>query len=301
MRRAVALVACFAVIAATAPAARAQSEGGGDRVTVVASFSILGDLVARVGGDRVAVTALVGPGGNAHVYVPTPAAARRVGAARLLVVNGLGFEGWMGRLVQASASKAQVVVASAGVVPRHDHAAHGDVPEADPHAWQSVHNVSIYVSNIRDGLVAADPAGRTAYEANAASYLAELAGLDADIRRKIAAIPPPRRKVVTTHDAFAYFAADYGIAFITAQGVSGETEPSARDIAQIIRTIRAQNVPALFLESAVDPRLIRRIAAETGTRIGGSLFADTLDTTGPAATYVGMMRYNIRTLAQALR
>jgi zinc/manganese transport system substrate-binding protein len=311
------LVAVAGVAARPAAPAQAQSSDAprSHRLGVVASFSILRDLAAHVGGDRVDVTALVGPGGDAHVYAPTPADARRVGAAGLVVVNGLGFEGWMDRLVQASASRAPVVVATAKITPRHA-GRPGDgedgYPEAldprldarglDPHAWQSVTNAEIYVANIRDGLIAADPPGRAVYEANAAAYLDDLARLDAGIRSTVAAIPPGRRKVITTHDAFGYFAADYGVAFIAAQGVSRESEPSAKDMARIIRAIRTQNIKALFFENAVDPRLVRRIAAETGIRIGGTLYADSLsDAAGPAATYVDMMRYNVREIVEGLR
>jgi len=172
----------------------------------------------------------------------------------------------------------------------------------DPHAWQSVRNAEIYVSNIRDGLIGADPPGRATYETNAAAYMQELARLDADIRHTIATIPPTHRKIFTTHDAFRHFAADYGVAFITAQGFSTETEASARDIARIVRMIREQNIPALFFENAVDPRLVRRIAAETGARIGGTLFSDALTApAGPAATYVDMMRHNVREIVDALK
>jgi zinc/manganese transport system substrate-binding protein len=191
-------------------------------------------------------------------------------------------------------------VASAGVAPRH--AGSRDRAGPDPHAWQSVRNAEIYVSNIRDGLIRVDPQGRATYEANAAACLAELDRLDADIRRAATAIPAERRKVITTHEAFGYFAADYGIAFIAAQGVSSETDPSARDIARIIRAVREQNIPALFFENAADPRLIRRIAAETGARIGGTLYADTLSAAaGPAATYVDLMRHNIREITEGLK
>ncbi len=316
MRRGLPALAVAAVVVLTAnSAARAQAAGNGDKLNVVASFSILRDWVAIVGGDRVAVSALVGPSADAHVYAPTPRDAKIVGAARLIVVNGLGFEGWMDRLVQASATRAPVIVASAGVVPlpppypppqagegrvggRFGNAAAG----IDPHAWQSVRNAEIYVSNIRDGLMRADPQGRGTYEANAAAYVQELGRLDADIRRAVATIPPARRKVITTHDAFGYFAADYGIEFVAVQGVSTETEASARDIARIIRAIREQNIPALFFENAVDPRLVRRIAAETGARIGGTLFSDALTAPpGPAATYVDMMRHNIREIVDALK
>jgi zinc/manganese transport system substrate-binding protein len=316
MRRGLAaLVVAAVVVLAANSAARAQDARNGDKLNVVASFSILRDWVANVGGDRVAVSSLVGPGADAHVYAPTPRDAKIVGAARLIVVNGLGFEGWIDRLVQASATRAPVIVASAGVVPLPPpypppHAGEGRVggrfgnaaAGIDPHAWQSVRNAEIYVSNIRDGLMQADPQGRVTYGANAAAYIQKLARLDADIRRAVATIPPARRKAITTHDAFGYFAADYGIAFVAAQGVSTETEASARDIARIIRAIREQNIPALFFENAVDPRLVRRIAAETGARIGGTLFSDALTAPpGPAATYVDMMRHNIREIADALK
>jgi len=309
------LVVSFVVVLAEFSAARAQAAGSGDKLNVVASFSILRDWVANVGGDRVEVSALVGVGGDAHVFAPTPRDARTVGAAKLIVVNGLGFEGWMDRLVRAAATQAPVIVASAGVVPQPPpypppHEGEGRVggrlgnPAAgsDPHAWHSVRNAEIYVSNIRDGLIGADPPGRPTYETNAAAYMRELARLDADIRHTIATIPPTHRKIFTTHDAFRHFAADYGVAFITAQGFSTETEASARDIARIVRMIREQNIPALFFENAVDPRLVRRIAAETGARIGGTLFSDALTApAGPAATYVDMMRHNVREIVDALK
>jgi zinc/manganese transport system substrate-binding protein len=309
------LIVAAVVVLAAISAARAQAARSDDKLIVVASFSILRDWVANVGGDRVEAKVLVGPGGDAHVYTPTPRDAKILGAARLIVVNGLGFEGWMDRLVQTSATRAPVIVASAGVVPRPPLyapplAGEGRVEDrfenavaaVDPHAWQSARNAEIYVSNIRDGLIAADPQGRVSYETHAASYIQELARLDADLRRAVATIPPARRKVITTHDAFGYFGADYGIAFIAAQGVSTDIEASARDIARIIRAIREQNIPALFFENAVDPRLVRRIAAETGARIGGTLFSDALTTeAGPAATYLDMMRHNTREIVDALK
>jgi zinc/manganese transport system substrate-binding protein len=296
-----ALVA-FAVILAAVPNAHAQKGKDSTRLSAVASFSILRDLVANVGGDRVDVTALVGPGGDAHVYEPSPADVRTVSAAGLIVINGLGFEGWMERLAQASAATAPVIVTSAGVVPRRDgNPGSAHAAGLDPHAWQSVHNAEIYVSNIRDGLIRADPPGRTIYIARAAAYLAELDRLDADIRRVVAGIPPGRRKIITTHDAFGYFAAEYGFAFLAAEGVSSDTDPSARDIARIIRTIREQQIPALFFEAAVDRHLVRRIAAETGARIGGTLYADTLSApAGPAATYVDMMLHNVHEIVEGL-
>jgi zinc/manganese transport system substrate-binding protein len=308
-------VLAAAVVLALAAIASPQAAANSDKLNVVASFSILRDFVAKVGGDRVELSTLVGPGADPHVYAPTPRDARIVATARLIVVNGLRFEGWMDRLLQASATHAVVSVASAGVAPLPPPSPpsrdgegqvgsrFGDATAGiDPHAWQRIDNAEIYVANIRDGLIRADPEGRATYEANAAAYTEELDRLDADVRRAVAMIPPARRKVITTHDAFGYFAADYGLAFIAAQGVSTEVQPSAKDIAAIIRTIRHQNIPALFFENAVDPRLVRRIAAETGARIGGTLFSDTLTgPAGPAPTYVDMMRHNIREIVEALK
>jgi zinc/manganese transport system substrate-binding protein len=265
------------------------------RLKVVASFSILGDLAKNVGGARVDVTTLVGPNSDAHVYTPAPSDAKRIADARLLIVNGLGLEGWLPRLLQSAASRAVVVTASDGVAPLRLGTA------ADPHAWQSVGNAMIYTKNIRDAFIAADPAGAEAYRANAAAYLAELAALDAEVRAAVAQIPPERRKVISTHTAFGYFAAAYGIEFIAPLGVSTESEPSARDIADIVRRIRAENIPAVFLENISDPRLIGRIAAETGAKVGGTLFSDSLtDEKGPCPTYIDMVRHNIRALTSAL-
>ena len=267
-----------------------------DRVNVVASFSILGDLVRNVGGNRVDVTTLVGPNGNVHVYTPAPSDARKIAQARLVVVNGLGLEGWLPRLVQAAGSKATIVEASKGITQLSVGAA------ADPHAWQSVANVKIYVANIRDALDAADPAGAAIYQANAENYLAKLDALDREVREQVAQIPPGRRKVISTHQAFGYFAAAYGIEFIAPLGVSTESEPGARDIAGIIRQIKTEAIPAVFLENISDDRLMRRISAETGAHIGGTLYSDSLtDEKGDAPTYIDMVRHNIRVLTSALK
>ena len=266
-----------------------------ERLDVVASFSILGDFVRNVGGDRVSLAMLVGPNADVHVYAPSPADAKRIADAKLVVVNGLGLEGWLPRLVQSAGGKATIVVASNGVAPLKRGA------DADPHAWQSVGNAKIYVANIRDSLATADPADAAMFRANAARYLAELDALDADVRAAVAKIPPERRKVISTHNAFGYFAEAYGIAFIAPLGVSTETEPSARDIAAIISQIRREKIPAVFLENMSDDRLIGRIAAETGARVGGTLFSDALtDEKGDAPTYIAMVKHNIRALTSAL-
>lgn len=266
-----------------------------ERLNVVASFSILGDFVRNVGGDRVNVTTLVGPDSDVHVYTPAPSDAKLIADAKLVIVNGLGLEGWLPRLVQSSGSKAVIVTASAGIAPLKLGSA------ADPHAWQSVPNARIYVTDITHALAAADPDGADFFRAQAAAYLEKLEALDREVRAAVAKIPPERREVISTHDAFGYFAAEYGVQFIAPLGVSTETEPSARDIAGIIGQIKAQKIPAVFLENISDDRLIRRIAAETGAKVGGTLISDGLTgEKGLAPTYIDMVRHNIKALTSAL-
>jgi zinc/manganese transport system substrate-binding protein len=275
----------LAMFVATGPARAAE------RLNVVASFSILGDFVRNVGGDRVEVTTLVGPDSDAHVYAPTPGDAKKVADAKLVFVNGLGFEGWMQRLVQSSGSKATIVVASANITPLKLGSS------ADPHAWQTVANAKTYVYNIRNALSTAAPADAAFFQANAEAYRAKLEALEAEIGPWLGSIPPEHRKVISTHTAFGYFAKAYGIEFIAPRGVSTESEPSARDIAAIITQIKTKKIPAVFLENISDPRLMGRIAAETSARIGGTLYSDSLTgEKGDAPTYIDMIRHNIRTL-----
>ena len=264
-------------------------------LNVVASFSIIGDLVRNVGRDRVNVTTLVGPDGDAHVYAPTPADAKRVAEAKLVFVNGLGFEGWLSRLLKSAGDKATVVTVTSGIAPLKLGS------QADPHAWQSVANARTYVANISDALAVASPADAEAFKANATAYLAELDALDREVREEIAKIPESRRKVISTHDAFGYFAAAYGIEFIAPLGVSTESEASARDVARIITQIRTAKIPAVFLENVTDPRLMGRIAAETGAKVGGTLYSDSLTgEKGDSPTYIAMVRHNIKALTSAL-
>lgn len=280
-----------------------------EKLPVVASFSVLGDFVKEIGGDRVSVTTLVGPNGDAHVYSPTPADAKSMAAAKLIVVNGLKFEGWMTRLIKSSGAKGTVATATTGITPiefkepgeaDHAHAGH-DHGRDDPHAWQSVANAKIYIANIRDALSAADPAGKPTYDANANAYLAQLDTVEGEVKAAVARIPADRRKAITSHDAFGYFVKAYGIEFIAPQGVSTEAEASAKDVARIIRQVKAQKIPAVFLENITNPRLIEQIARETGAKIGGQLFSDALsDAKGPAGTYIAMMRHNITQIEKAL-
>lgn len=277
---------------------------------VVASFSILGDLVSQVGGDRVKVDVLVGPGADAHVFQPKPAQAKTVAQAKVVFVNGLGFEGWLPRLLKSANVKTKPVVVSAGITPldsqeaeptgKHGHG-HDHHDEQDPHAWQSVVNTVQYVSNIAQGLCAADAAGCDSYRKNAAAYTAQLNKLDSDIQSAWAAIPPAQRKVITSHDAFGYYASAYGVKFLAPQGVSTDSEASAKGVSKLIRQIRAENIRALFVETISNPRLIEQIGRETGVKPAGELYSDTLSATGgPATTYLDMMRHNTRLLTGAI-
>ncbi len=268
-------------------------------IDVVATFSILGDMVRQVGGDRVRVTTLVGPDSDAHVYRPTPADARAVAGTRLLVINGLGFEGWIERLTEASGYKGRVVTATDGVEPRR--MTDNEQGEIDPHAWQNLANARIYVRNIADGLAAIDPAGADIYRGNAARYMEEIDAVEAQVREAVGALPVERRKVVTSHDAFGYLSAAYGIEFHAPVGFSTEAEASAGDVARLIRQINREKIPAVFLDNISDRRLLDQIVRETGARIGGTLYSDALSKEdGPAGTHLGMMLHNIRTLVAAL-
>ncbi|MDT0354507.1 metal ABC transporter substrate-binding protein [Herbaspirillum huttiense F1] len=300
-----ALLAALAV-AASLPAAAAE------RIPVLASFSILGDVVANVGGDRIAVSTLVGPDEDAHVFQPAPDDIKAVSRAKLIVVNGLGFEGWMERLAQSANYRGPIVVASAGIKPRErvgddeDDHAHGAGHEHhgkdDPHAWQDPQNVIVYTRNIVTALAKLDPAGAEVYRKNGEAYVAKLQDLDAWAARQFSQIPDAKRKVITSHDAFEYFGARYKVRFLAAQGVSTDSEPSAREVASLIRQIRSEKIKALFFENMSNPKLLQQIARESGTAPGGKLYADALSKPdGPAADYLSLMRYNITQLLEKIR
>jgi len=277
--------------------------GAADKVKAVASFSILGDMVRQVGGDRVDVVTLVGPDGDAHVFSPTPADAKTLASSQLFFVNGLGFEGWMERLEKSSGFKGKTIVASKGVKPHTMVEEEGGETETitDPHAWQDLANGKLYVANIRDGLIAADPAGKAIYDANANTYLDAIAAEEAAVKQALGALPEARRRIITSHDAFGYFGAAYGLEIIAPEGVSTESEASAQDVAKIIRQIKAEHIPAVFIENITDHRLLDQIARETGAKIGGTLYSDALSgADGPAATYLDMFKHNVGALTAAL-
>lgn len=286
----------------------AQGGGQGSAIPVVASFTILADMVAQVGGGRVAVRSLAGVDQELHGFQPRPSDIQAVAQARVMVINGLGLEGWAERIAKSAGFKGVAVVASRGVAALKAGHGHGGKGHAhshgafDPHAWQDVANAKRYVGNIRDGLAAADPAGAASHAAAAGRYLAELDALDAEIRGMFAAIPAERRRAVTSHDAFAYFADAYGVEMLAVAGAWREAEPSARELAGLAAQVKKQNIRALFLERAGGGAGLRALAAETGVAIGGTLYPDALSAPeGPAGSYVAMMRHNARTIAAALR
>lgn len=274
-----------------------------DPLPVTASFSILGDLVRAVGGDRVAVTTLVGPNEDAHVFEPRPTHAKAIANSRLLVINGLGFEPWAQKLAQSASYKGITVVASHGVTPRAmpEQAEHGPT-ETDPHAWQNPNNVVLYVRNLSTALAKADPAGAATYQRNADAYVKELQTLDAWAQAQFAAIPAAKRKVITSHDAFGYFAAHYQIQFLAPQGVSTEAAPSAKGVAQLIKQIQRKKIKAVFVENISDPKLLLQLSRDAGVTAGAALYSDALSSADqPGATYLQMMHHNVTQLAAGMR
>jgi zinc/manganese transport system substrate-binding protein len=284
--------------------------GAEKMVKVIASFSILGDMIKNVGGDRVQVITLVGPNGDAHVFEPTPADAKAVSAADLVIVNGLGLEGWMDRLIKTSGYKGRVVVASQGIKPREmakeeeaEHS-HGGKHEhkIDPHAWQNLANGQVYVDNIAKALSSVDAPGALIYQAHAAAYKTKLGELDQWVKTEFSGIPKPKRRMITSHDAFGYLGAAYGVTILSPMGLSTESEPSAGGVARLIQQIRQEKITAVFIENVSDPRLVAQIGKESGVTLGGELYSDALSKPeGPAPTYIDMFKNNIPKIVAAMR
>lgn len=274
-----------------------------EKIPVLASFSILGDLAKVVGAERVTVNTLVGPDQDAHVFQPKPSDVKELLKAKLLVTNGLGFEPWMQKLVKSSGYKGETIAASTGVKTRnmpkeagHNHA------EVDPHAWQNPNNVFFYVRNIAKGLSKVDPEGTSTYSLNAENYIKELQTLDQWAKEQFASIPAEKRKVITSHDAFGYFADHYQIQFSAAQGISTDAEPSAKGVAQLIKQIQREKIKAVFTENMSNPNLLAQLSKDTGVSISANLYADALSSkekTG--STYLIMMRHNASQLVAGMK
>ncbi|MDN6872566.1 metal ABC transporter substrate-binding protein [Pseudomonas citronellolis] len=269
-----------------------------EKPRVVTSFSILADMTRAVGGEHIQLNNLVGPDSDAHTYETTPDDARAVRQAQLVVENGLGFEPWLDRLVKSTETRAQVIQASHGVIPRSLEEDGQTIP--DPHAWNNLANADIYVDNIAKALEKLDPANAADYRRNAEAYLKQAHALLAYAKDKLGNLPADRRTLVTSHDAFGYLGQAYGLKLLAPQGLSTEREASATEVAELIRQIREQHIRAVFVENIKDPRLMQQIAEESGAKIGGTLHSDALASEGPASTYLGLYRSNVDTLYQAL-
>jgi zinc/manganese transport system substrate-binding protein len=283
------MLACCTQAAAAAP------------VRVVVSFSILGDIVRRIGGSEVDVTSLIGPDSDPHVFEPNPDQARLLAKAQLFVVNGLGFEGWLTRLIRSAQFGGVVVTATDGIAPitATEPGQASSVP--DPHAWQDPRNVIIYADNIARALAAVDSAHAEAYRQRFQTYQAELEALDRGVRAELGEIPADKRRVITSHDAFAYYGKTYGVTFLAVEGLNTDSEPAAKSLAELIRQIRREGIKALFLENISDPRLVEQLARDTGTTPGPALYSDALSRpNGPAPTYIRMIEYNTAALKSGM-
>ena len=276
-------------------------------IKAVATFSILGDLLAEVAGDKVELSVVVGPDIDAHAYQPRPTDARALADAKVLVSNGLGFEGWIDRLAKAAPFKGKAIVATAGVATLkagadhgHSHGhSHGQGP--DPHCWQDVQRVRTYVANIAKGLADADPPNAASYRERAEAFDRRLEELDAWVKAEIAKVPADKRRAITGHDSFRYFSSAYGVKFQSPRGYNTSSEPSARDVAALIREVREQRIKALFVENMTNPGLIDQIARESGAVVGPRLYTDALSgPDGPAPTYEKMMRHNVTALVAGM-
>ncbi|QNK07788.1 metal ABC transporter substrate-binding protein [Enterobacter sp. JUb54] len=269
-------------------------------LNVVSSFSVLGDMVQQVGGEHVKVATLVGPDGDPHTFEPSPQDSALLSKADVVVVNGLGLEGWVDRLIKASGFKGELVVASTGV---KTHTLDEDGKTVtDPHAWNSAANGALYAQNILNGLVAASPQDKAALEVSGQRYIGQLNELDSWAKSQFSTIPQEKRKVLTSHDAFGYFGRAYGVTFLAPQGLSSESEASAAQVGALITQIKADGVHTWFMENQLDPRLVKQIASATGAQAGGELYPEALSKPGGVAdSYVKMLRHNVELIAASMK
>ncbi|GAA5098721.1 metal ABC transporter solute-binding protein, Zn/Mn family [Bartonella acomydis] len=278
-----------------------------DKIRVVVSFSILADLVKNVGGDHISMTTFVGPNTNTHTYEPTPHDVQALRNAQIIFINGLHLEGFIDRLITASDTKAPLIEASANIPPletktqEQNAQQHHHNNNIDPHAWQTIPNVEIYIKNIAAAFCKIDQQSCISYNQNAETYLQKLKVTQEKLKTKIATIPKNQRTIITSHDAFGYFAQEYGFTILAPQSTSTEAEATPADVAKLIKQIKTNKAAALFVENISNPRLIKQIANETGFKIGGTLYSDALSNeNGPAATYLDMMEHNVNTIINAI-
>lgn len=265
-------------------------------IKIVASFSILGDMVEQVVGEHASVTTIVGPDADAHVYQPSVSDAKAVAEADVIFVNGLGFETWSDTLIAESGTDGTVFVATEGITPVMVDG------ETDPHAWNALTNGVVYVQNIASAMSDTLPDHADKFKANADAYIAQLTALDTETKAKLAKLPDNRRTVVTAHDAFGYLADAYGLNFLAPVGIDTDAEPSAQELAALITQLREEKVAGLFVENITSPALVEQLSEETGIQIGGRLYSDALsERGGPATSYLAMFQHNLGTLLEALQ
>lgn len=298
-------VVCF-IFALSGPA------GADEKLSVIATFSILGDLTQQIGGDAIALTVLVGPDSDTHAFEPTAESQRVVAKATVLVANGLGLEPWLERLIDASGFNGELVVATDSIKPLTAPGSHDDAVgdegsdhdhgAADPHAFQDPKLVLTYIDNIEAGLVKAAPGQAETFKKNADALKERFRILDAELAASLGTLPPDHKRILTSHDAFQYFGRAYGISFVAAQGVTTEAEPSAKDLKRIVEQIRHGDIKAVFIESMNDPRFIESLAADTGAVVGGDLYSDALSgSEGPAPDLISLYRHNAHELLKVLK
>ena len=269
-------------------------------VDVVASFTVLADIVSQVGGDHVKVKSLVGPDGDPHTFEPTPQDSQALAKADLVFVSGLGLEGWMDRLVSASGYHGQPVVASAGVTTRSMEEEGKTI--TDPHAWNSMQNGVIYATNVMNALVKADPEDAAAIRQRGQNYIQQLQALDSWAKTAFDKIPVEKRKVLTSHDAFGYFGQRYGVTFLAPVGFSTEAEASASNVGDLITQLKQQHITRYFIENQTDPRLVKQIASATGAEPGGELYPEALSpASGPAPTYQAAFKHNVNAMLKSMQ
>jgi ABC-type Zn uptake system ZnuABC Zn-binding protein ZnuA len=275
------------------------SHGGKAPLRAVATTTMIADLVRQVGGHRVTVKGIMAPGGDPHVYKPVPADAQAVAQAQIVFINGLKLEHWVEDLIHNAGGKHTLAVVTAGVKERKSPF---DANVPDPHFWFDVSRWRLAVRNVARMLRMADPEGAEVYDANAELYDQQLDSLDKWVRERVKQVPKERRKLVTSHDAFAYFGEAYGFEVVPVQGISTDAEASTQDVARVVDLVRKTGVKTLFVETSVNPKLIEQVARETGTTVGGALYSDStgaLDT--PGGSYVGMVRDNASLIVEGLK
>lgn len=269
-----------------------------NKIKVVSSASIFQDMAKNIGGDKITSESIVPVGGDPHTYTPKPSDVELVSSADLILINGLTFEGWITELIENSGTKAKVVLITEGIEPIKSLNYHN---ASDPHAWMNAQNGLKYAYNISAGLAAVDPDNALYYADNGSKYSAEIKKVDSYIKQQIATIPEAQRILITSHDAFQYYGRAYDITLNAIMGISTESEAQSKDVQRVVNAIKVNKVPAVFIESTINPKMLQQIASDTGVKIGGELYADSIgEEDSEAPTYLKMLTHNTDVIVNAL-